>query len=407
MGIRFVHQYFFPDLSSVSQVISQIAFSLAEKGEDVSVICSRNRYDRVQGDSLPARERVGGVDIYRCWGPSFGRGTFVSRILDMASFCILSMCRFMVCRQVDTFVFLTNPPLFPVFGPIIKRIRGGRFVYILMDIYPDILIRAGVIREDSLAARILRRVARVSLSGADTVVVLGEDMRKVAIRSGAIPEKVVTIRNWADPEMIHPVPTPQNRFRGEWGLDGKFVVEYSGNLGVSHSFEDILAVAEELADHDEIRFLFIGGGARYKEVERTVSSKGLGNVVMRPYQDVSDLSHSLSAGDVHYITLRRGFEGLVVPSKAYGIMAAGRPMIYQGDREGEIAQMIAQEEFGIVVAEGDRTALRDGILRLYRDRDMAAGMGMLARRALEEKYSASIGVDEYRKVLGTVNCVSL
>lgn len=403
MGIRFVHQYFFPDLSSVSQVISQIAFSLAEKGEDVSVICSRNRYDRVQGVSLLSTERVGGVDIYRCWGPSFGRGTIAGRILDMASFCILSVARLMACRPVDTFVFLTNPPLFPVFGPLVKRIRGGRFVYILMDIYPDILIRAGVVREGSVAVRILRWIARASLRGADTVVVLGEDMRKVAIRSGASPEKVVTIRNWADPERIHSVPHRENRFRREWGLDGKFVVEYSGNLGVSHSFDDLLAVAEELADHDEIRFLFIGGGVRYPEAERTVSSKGLGNVVMKPYQDVSDLSHSLSVGDVHYISLRNGFEGLVVPSKAYGIMAAGRPMIYQGDQEGEIAQMIAREQCGIVVAEGDRAGLRDGILRLYRDREMAGRMGGLARRALAEKYSASIGLAEYRKVLGSVN----
>ena len=103
------------------------------------------------------------------------------------------------------------------------------------------------------------------------------------------------------------------------------------------------------------------------------------------------------------LSLRNGFEGLVVPSKAYGIMAAGRPMIYQGDQEGEIAQMIAREQCGIVVAEGDRAGLRDGILRLYRDREMAARMGVLARRALEEKYSASIGLAEYRKVLGSVN----
>jgi glycosyltransferase involved in cell wall biosynthesis len=301
------------------------------------------------------------------------------------------------------FVFLTNPPLFSVFGTLVKKIRGGRFVYILMDIYPEILIRAGTLREGSVVARILRWIARASLSGADTVVVLGEDMKKVAIRSGASPEKIIIIRNWADPGILHPVTHRENRFRREWGLDGKFVVEYSGNLGVSHSFDDLLSVAEELSGHDEIRFLFVGGGVRFKEVGKTVASKGLGNVVIRPYQDAADLSHSLSAGDVHYVSLRNGFEGLVVPSKAYGIMAAGRPMIYQGNEEGEIAQMIVRERIGFVVPEGDRAGLRDGILRLYRDREMAARMGMFARRALEEKYSASIGLAEYRKVLAAVH----
>jgi glycosyltransferase involved in cell wall biosynthesis len=235
------------------------------------------------------------------------------------------------------------------------------------------------------------------------VIVLGEDMRQVAIRSGAPSEKVVIIRNWADPIKIRPIAHEENRFRREWGLYGKFVVEYSGNLGVSHSFEDLLAVAESVADNDDIRFLFIGGGIRFRELERAVASRGLGNVIMMPYQKSSDLAHSLSAGDVHYVSLRTGFEGLVVPSKAYGIMAAGRPMIYQGDEKGDIAQMIKRERCGIVIPEGDRERLKEGILRFYRDRAMVARMGMFARRALEEKYSASIGLAEYRKVLAAVH----
>ena len=404
MSIRFIHQYFFPDISSVSQVISQIAFSLAETGEKVSVICSRNRYDGKRSNPLSSSEQINGVDVSRCWGPSFGRESFsLGRILDMGSFCIQSAIRGLFSPPADTLVFLTNPPLYSIVGSWIRKFRGGRFVYILMDVYPDIMVRAGVLKEGGLAARILCRIARVPLRAADVVVVLGEDMRQVAIRSGASPEKVVTIRNWADPKKIHPVLPTENRFRREWDFDGKFVVEYSGNLGVSHSFDDILSVAEELSDHDEIRFLFAGGGVRFKEVEKFVVSKELRNVILKPYQDASDLSNSLSVGDVHYVSLRNGFEGLVVPSKAYGIMAAGRPMIYQGNEGGEIAQMIVRERCGLVVPEDDRAGLRDGILRLYRDREMATRMGMLARRALEEKYSASIGLAEYRKVLAAAN----
>jgi glycosyltransferase involved in cell wall biosynthesis len=228
-------------------------------------------------------------------------------------------------------------------------------------------------------------------------------MRDAVILEGACPEKVVKIRNWANPEKIFPVSHTENRLRRDWGLDGKFVVEYSGNLGVSHSFEDILSVAEELVDYVELQFLFVGGGVRFKGVEKTVALKGLGNVVLKPYQDATELSNSLSVGDVHYVSLRNGFEGLVVPSKAYGIMAAGRPMIYQGNESGEIAQMVVRERCGFVVPEGDRAGLRDAILRLYRDREMAVRMGKLARRALEEKYSSSIGLAEYQKVLAAVH----
>jgi len=403
VSIRFIHQYFFPDHSSVSQVISQIAFYLAGNGEAVSVICSQNRYDGAQGSSLPSTDRTRGVDIYRCWGPSFGRGSLAGRILDMASFYLLSGIRLLISPPAETNVFLTNPPFFSVVGALFRKIRGGRFVYILMDVYPDIMVRAGMLKEGGCFTRILRWISRFTVSSADTVIVLGEDMRQVAICSGAPSEKVVIIRNWADPIKICPIAHEENRFRREWGLYGKFVVEYSGNLGVSHSFEDLLAVAESVADNDDIRFLFIGGGIRFRELERAVASRGLGNVIMMPYQKSSDLAHSLSAGDVHYVSLRTGFEGLVVPSKAYGIMAAGRPMIYQGDEKGDIAQMIKRERCGIVIPEGDRERLKEGILRFYRDRAMVARMGMFARRALEEKYSASIGLANYQRILAAGN----
>jgi len=353
----------------------------------------------MQAVNLPAEETVNGVKIYRCWGPSLGGASMGARLIDMISFCFLGVLRAMFSPRADVVVLLTNPPFFPVTGCLLKKLKGERFVHVIMDVYPEVAVQSGTIKNGSMLLQFLKWVSQATLRSADAVVVLGEDMKDAIVRSGAPSEKVKIIRNWADPEVIYPVDPAENHLRKSWGLDGKYVVEYSGNLGVSHSFEDILAVAEELADHDDIRFLFIGGGVRYKEVERTASSKGLGNVLMKPYQDVSYLSHSLSVGDVHYISLRNGFEGLVVPSKVYGIMAAGRPMIYQGDQGGEIAQMIARERCGIVVAEGDRAGLRDGILRLYRDREMAGRMGTLARTALEEKYSASIGLAEYRKVL--------
>lgn len=321
----------------------------------------------------------------------------------MGSFCILSLFRVFSSPPAGTLVLLANPPFYSIIGSWIRKFRGGRFVYILMDVYPDIMVRAGVLKEGGLAARILGRIARAPLRAADVVVVLGEDMKDIVIREGACPEKVVMIRNWADPEKVFPVDHGENRFRRKWGLAGKFVVEYSGNLGVSHSFEDLLAVAEELADRDDIRFLFVGGGVRFREVEKEVVRRGLRNVVMRPYQDSSDLAQSLSVGDLHYVSLRNGFEGLVVPSKAYGIMAAGRPMVYQGSEGGEIARMIVREDIGMVVGEGDREKLRETILTLYKNRPLAERMGMRARQALEERYSASIGLEHYRKVLAAQN----
>lgn len=399
VSIRFVHQYFHPDLSSVSQIISNIAFYLAKQGEKVSVICSRNKYDVAHTDVLPAKEVINGVEIYRCWGPSFGRRSLPGYFLDMISFCVIASLRAMFAPKADTVVFLTNPPLFSLLGVVAKKIRGERFVYVLMDVYPDIAVQGGILRKGGIAERILRSIARFSLQEADNVVVLGDDMRDVAIIRGARPDKVVVIRNWTNPETVYPVNPEENYLRREWGLEGKFVVEYSGNLGISHFFDDILAVAEKLAAYDDIRFVFVGGGIRYKEVERFVSDKKIRNVILKPYCDESVLAQSLSVGNVHYVSLRPGFEGLVVPSKAYGIMAAGRAIIYQGAEDGEIARMVSREGIGYVIPPGDRKRLHDTILSLYRDKEGRISMGSSARRVMEEKYSAAEGLAAYRKVL--------
>lgn len=399
MKVRILHQFFHPDLSATSRVISEVAFFLAERGDEVSVLCSRNRYHGAQRDTLPARERIRGVLVRRCWGPSVSRRTLGGRVMNIVSFCAIAGVRALCSRRADTVVLMTDPPFFPVLGALLKRIRKERFVYVLMDLYPEVAIRAGTLREGSRLTRALRRVSTFALRWADAVVVLGEEMEESAIRAGADPDRVVVIRNWADPGKIFPVPHGENRFRRELGLEGKFVIEYSGNLGITHGFEDLLAVAEELAGEERIRFLFIGDGARRREVEAFAISKRLPNVLLVPYQDDESLSESLSAGDVHFVSLRKGFEGLVVPSKAYGIMAAGRPILYQGERRCEIARMVEREGIGFVVPPGDRRGLRERILFFSREDVGRMRMGETARRALEERYSPAEGLARYREVI--------
>ena len=399
MNLRFVHLYFHPDRSAVSRFVSDLAFHLAAQGDAVSVVCSRNRYDPAQDGALSPRETVRGVDVIRCWGPSFERRRLSGRILNMATYCGLAAVRLLAAPRADAVVFLQNPPLFAWLGLVLRKLRGETFVYVPMDVYPDIAVRAGVLGERSIATRVLRRIQRAALAGADAVIVLGGDMRETVVRMGADPGRVAVIRNWADPGAIVPVAPEANRLRKAWGLDGKFVVAYSGNFGVSHSFEEILAAAEALAGDDGIRFLLVGGGARFRDVEQSVAERGLRNVVMKPYREDPELSESLSAGDVHYVSLRDGFEGLVVPSKSYGIMAAGRPIIYQGAAGGEIAAMVTREGIGQVVAPGDRDALRNAILALRDDGAARTRMGAAARRALEERYSAGAAFALYRDAI--------
>jgi glycosyltransferase involved in cell wall biosynthesis len=223
------------------------------------------------------------------------------------------------------------------------------------------------------------------------------------VQLGVPRDRVHIIRNWANTEVVRPVPPHENRLRGAWQLDDRFVVMYSGNMGVSHSFDELLRVARQLRKETEIVFLIVGGGRRLGQVRRYVEEHGLDNVRFQGFQPYARLAESLSAGDVHFISLRSGFEGLVVPSKAYGVLAAGRPIIYLGDPGGEIGRMVSTDNLGIVVAPGDVDGLRTAVLKAFQDARWRQSVGERARGAAEVRYSMARAMSAYAGVLATLN----
>jgi glycosyltransferase involved in cell wall biosynthesis len=216
---------------------------------------------------------------------------------------------------------------------------------------------------------------------------------------GVATEKLHLIPNWMDERVVHPVDPTSNRLRKEWELEGKFVVLYSGNMGVSHYFDDILAVAEQLREYEDIVFVFIGDGARRDEIKGGIEERQLRNVLLQPFQDIDLLAHSLSVGDLHLVTLREAFTGLVVPSKSYGILAAGRPILYQGRRDGEIARMILEEDVGTVVSCGDVDSLRKTIVKYANSPGWRREQGERARELAEGKYSRTQSVRKYVEIV--------
>ena len=397
--IRFIHNYFYPDLSSVSQVITDIARYLADQGCAVSVVASKNLYGGGGSSGLATRERLGKVRVRRVWAPSFGRLSLLGRMLDQLAFMAGATRSALFAPRADTVVLLTNPPLFAALGLLLKALRRERFVYVVMDLYPDVAIRSGHLRAHSPLARMLRWMTRATLRSAHRVVVLGECMKERVLAYGVAPGKVEVIRNWASDEVVEPVGHAENAFRTAMGWDGKFVVMYSGNMGVAHAFDDILEVARRNRDRDDIVFAFIGDGVRRAEIEQLRAREGLSNVVLLPYQEQSTLSFSLGAADAHLITLRSGFEGLVVPSKVYGAMAAARPILYVGDRSGDVARMVEEQDIGFVIPQGGVDELESAILRLAEDRGAGERLGLRAREALVRRYSRKEALAHYRRVL--------
>ncbi|MFA7235526.1 MAG: glycosyltransferase family 4 protein [Phycisphaeraceae bacterium] len=398
MRIRIFHAFLHPDKSAVSQIISDVAFDLVKHGHEVEGISGTGLY--AGGDAkLLRRETVEGVHFRRVPTPHYQSRSRLTRLWSMTSYTIGSVALALCSRRADRTIVLTNPPVLPLTGTLLWLLRRERYVYVVMDLYPDIVTAAGHLPSGGWIARIGRGVTRLALNKAWRVVVLGECMADKIGNYGISRDKIRIIRNWNDEQAVRPIPPADNPLRRELNLGDKFVVMYSGNMGVGHRFDDILEAARRLRDRDDIHFLFVGGGSRRPQVEQFAAEHQLSNVTVRPYFDREQLGQSLAIGDAHFVSLREGFEGLIVPSKAYGVMAAGRAMLYQGHPTGEIAQMVTQHEAGRVVREGDVEAMCRTIRAWADDRAFVVKLGANARCAFEEHYAMAQGLNAYRQVL--------
>jgi glycosyltransferase involved in cell wall biosynthesis len=249
----------------------------------------------------------------------------------------------------------------------------------------------------------LRVLRNWSLRSAAMNVALGDRMAERLAALGVTSDRVSIIQNWADGVLIEPVASADNPLRREWGLDGKFVVGYSGNLGRAHEYHTLLDAITRLEGatpgSSEILWLFVGGGALHGAFANELRVRGLKSVLFKPYQPRDRLAHSLSAADVHLVHLKPELEGLIVPSKFYGIAAAGRPTIFVGDRDGEIARIIRRRDLGYVVAQGDGAELAARVLALARDPDLCREIGARARQACEDEFEKRIAIDRWEALL--------
>lgn len=394
MKIVFFHRFFFPDTSATSQILSDLAFHLAARGREVHVVTGRTS----EGDA--PLEIVRGVVIHRVADAMPGPHGLLERSMAYAHF--VREARNAAVRLLsrgDTAVIKTDPPMSSAaFGPLAVK-RGARMVAWLQDIFPEIAIEYGIPGMRA-AAPMLKRWRDRSLALAESVIVIGDRMAQHVRALGCVPpERLHVVHNWADGGAVVPIARDGNRLRHEWKLDGRFVVAYSGNLGRVHEFETILQAASRLRAETGLRFLFIGRGPRLEEVQARVALEGLPNVEFRPHQPRSRLPESLGAADVHLSVLPARFEGLVVPSKVYGVMAAGRPTIFVGDVAGETAHILRLAEAGVTVGSGDPAHLASEIARLKDDIPERKRMGANARAAFEAHYNMPLALARWEAIL--------
>ena len=393
-------------------MLSDLAFALAAHGESVAVITSRQRYDAPNVE-LPARETVAGVKIFRIWTTRFGRDNLAGRAIDYLTFYLFAAWRlWRLARAGDVVIAKTDPPMLSLIAAPVARWRGARLVNWLQDLFPEVAeamaSRGGAIPRVAFAA--LRWLRDRSLKGAALNVAVGQHMAEKLIATRLDWRRVRVVPNWADTALIRPVDHAHNGLRTEWGLEGRFVVGYSGNLGRAHEYETLLhamdAIERKGNPGAQITWLFIGGGALYARLQAEVSKRGLTSITFKPYQPREHLGAVLSVADVHLVSLRPELEGFIVPSKFYGIAAAARPAIFVGNREGEIPQLIARYECGRVIEDGDGKVLAQTILDFAGAPEVCREMGGRARRAAESEFDRVVAVSRWQALFAEVSDVS-
>lgn len=410
MTVIFVNRYFHPDLSATSQLLSDLAVFLAGQGRSIRVVTGRTSYDD-PALRFPAQAEVDGVQVHRVWTARFGRARLLGRAVDDLTFYVAAAwCLWRRVRAGDVVVVKTDPPLIAVVALAICRLRGARAVNWLQDLFPEVAQALGLAPPGSrLVYPLLTRLRDASLRGAAANVVIGDTMAARVGGRGVPPARIRLIRNWTDREAVRPIAHPENPFRR--GIVGPgpdpFVVAYSGNLGRVHEIETLLdamamLAADTAGDPRPVRWLFIGSGALTPRLRAEVARLGFGTVAFLPYQPRGDLAFSLSAADAHLACLRPEFEGLVVPSKVSGAAAAGRPILFVGDPEGEIARFIARHRCGIAIARGDGAGLARAIRTLAEDPAACEAMGRQARAGFEAECDRTEAFARWTRLLDAV-----
>lgn len=396
MRFVFINQHYPPDFAATGQLLGDLCESLASEGHDIHVITSRALYDGRSLD-LPRHEILNGVCIHRLDSGKAGRRRLRDRLSGYMGFHVRAHRAALRLPRADVIVTLTTPPLISLAGAIARLFRGSRFVYYVMDIYPDIAVRAGVLRRFGILNGFWALMARLSYAAAHRIVVLSAGMREALVAQGVPREKVSVVPTWADQDEVRPIPRAENRFRQEHALGDAFVVMYSGNLGTCHLYREFAEAARRLQHRDDIRFLFVGGGKRSDLLRAEI--EGLPNVRFLPYQERAMLAESLSAADVHLVSLDPRYEGLLAPSKLYGIMAAGRPVLYVGGAEGDIPRVLRAAGCGTIVPPGRGDLLAEEIARMAANPAEREDLGARARAGFLATYDRRVVVPQMIRLL--------
>lgn len=383
MRLILLNQFFWPDTAATGQLLADLCRAIAPEEGKTTAICGGSDYGIQDTAARPP------VRILRANLVPFSRSP-LHRLLSYGSFLAGAVWNSYRIQRPDIVLTLTTPPLISVLGRMIKLMRGCRHYIWEMDVYPDIAIDLEVLGRHSMVTAVIGLLADWSRRNADGIIALGDDMKARLIARGIPEDRIFVAENWADGREIIPQPFPE----------GPFVVHYSGTLGLAHDVDTIAGAMDRLRNDARFHFAFAGGGARREYLKNYCRERGIENVAFHPYCSRSELGASLAQGHVGLVMQLPQTSGSLVPSKTYGIMAAGRPVLYIGPHDTTPAQNIRRYGCGWRIEPGDIHGLVHLLEHLEADREAVLNAGSRSREAFEQHYDLPVGVQRIINILG-------
>ncbi len=404
MRLTIINQFYTPDISPTAHLSASLAEHRAAAGDDVRVVASRGGYIQAAEDRI--RDRTENPRVHRLWTPQLGKKTILRRCLDYLAFYVLALVRMVTLPRQDVIITLTTPPFIGLTAVAHKILHPSTKIILWnMDCYPEAAERAGKLKTNGFAAKIMRMLNRFLFRRLAHLVTLDTAMTELLMsqygpKNRELPATVIP--NWERADFFPPDAGHEPWERADaLGLNGRFVILYLGNMGVGHRFETVLDAAEQLRN-EPATFLFIGGGARYEEVDVEVKRRELANVLMHGYVPKEMTPSVMTSVDCALITLRDEALGVMSPSKLHSNLAMGLPVLYVGPEKSNVDDAIRRFDCGVSLRHGEVDALVAGVRAMMEDRGFFDQARQRARRAFDDAYCDVRTLEQFDRVLAEV-----
>jgi len=390
-----LNQYYWPGVEATAHLLTELCEALAAD-YDVTVVTGRLR----GSEEAPDEEVRNGVRVIRVRSSVHDRAQLVHRGANYATYLGRAATRAVALGRPDVILTMTDPPMVGALAVLLGRRHRTPVVVVSEDVFPEIAVELKRLG-NPVVVSLLGAITRFSLQRADRVVAIGDTMSRRLAAKGVDPARIRVIPNWVDTTSLTPRPR-DNEWARASGLDGRFVVMHSGNVGHAQDLDNLIRATTFLRDLDDLRAVIVGFGARHGYQVALAERLETEAVVFLPYQPREVLAESLSAADVHFVGLGRGLAGYVVPSRLYGILAVGRPVLAAVDSDSETAHVVREAKCGLVIEPGRPDLLAAALRELHAGEHDLEAMGRRAREWVTAAADRRVAVARYGSLLADV-----